>query len=138
MVLTPMYGDQHHNAAAVNNRGIGTIVDYERITVETVTNAIKAALSAEQQENAKKVSYSYRNRPQQPLGTAIWHIEHVAATRGLPLAKSYSRTLPNYAYYNLDVYATISAVLLISTVSWIFLLCKCCRRNSSTTKMKTQ
>lgn len=138
MVLTPMYGDQHHNAAAAKSRGIGSIVHYEDITVESVTNAIKAALSAKQQENAKKVSYSFRHRPQQPLETAIWHIEHVAATNGLPLAKSNSRKLPIYAYYNFDIYATFLAVVLISIASWVFILCKCFRRKSTTTKTKTQ
>lgn len=138
MVLTPMYGDQHHNAAAAKSRGIGSIVHYEDITIESVTDAIKAALDVTQQENAKKVSYSYRHRPQQPLETAIWHIEHVAATRGSPLTKSNSRKLSAYVYYNFDVYATILAVVLISTASWIFLLRKCLRRTASTTKSKIQ
>lgn len=138
MVLTPMYGDQHHNAAAAQSRGIGTIVHYEDITVESVTNAIEAALSATHQENAKKVSYSFRHRPQQPMETAIWHIEHVAATHGLPLAKSNSRNLPLYVYYNFDIYATILAVVLISIASWIFFLRKCLRRSSTKTKTKTQ
>lgn len=138
MVLTPMYGDQYLNSAAAKSRGFGTILDYEDITVETVTKAIKSALSKTHQENAKRVSYSYKNRPQTPLETAIWHIEHVAATHGLPLAKTHSRKLPAYAYHNFDVYATILVVLLISTASWIFLLRKCFRRLTSTTKTKTQ
>lgn len=139
MVLTPMFGDQPGNAAAAKSRGFGNIVEYEDITVETVTHAIKAALSSAQQKIAKEVSYSYRHRPQTPLETAIWHIEHVAATGGLPLAKSNSRYLPIYAYYNFDVYATILSVILLSIGSWIFILMKCFKRKSSstTTKAKT-
>lgn len=138
MVLTPMYGDQFLNAAAVKARGMGSIVHYEDITVESMTSAIQAALSKTQQENAKKVSYSYRNRPQPALETAIWHIENVVATHGLPLAKSNSRKLPVYVYYSFDIYATILSVILISTASWIFIVRKCIWRASSTTKTKTQ
>lgn len=138
IVLTPMYGDQSHNAAAAKSRGIGSIVNYEDITVESVTAAINEAMTASHRENAKRLSYSYKNRPQTPLATAIWHVEHVAATHGVPLAKSNSQNLPTYAYFCLDIYATFLAVILISTASWIFLLRKCFRRTWSTTKTKTQ
>lgn len=43
-VVTPMYGDQFLNAAAMVNRGFGNIVHYEDITKESIYNALKKAL----------------------------------------------------------------------------------------------
>ncbi|CAM6032173.1 unnamed protein product, partial [Sphagnum compactum] len=44
MVVTPMYGDQFMNAAAVEYRGMGSIVKYTEMTTENIVNAIKIAL----------------------------------------------------------------------------------------------
>jgi len=75
-------------------------------------------------DNAKKVSYEFRNRPKPPLETAIWWLEHVIATGGAPLTKSYSTVLPWYIYYSLDVYATFVCIFTISILSWIWILRK--------------
>lgn len=125
MVLTPMYGDQFHNSAAAKARGMGWILPYEDITEETVKTAINNALSSTSRNNAKKVSYSYKNRPQTPTETAIWWVEYIAATRGGPLLQSHSEHLSAIEYYSLDVLATIAAALFIVIYPWVFIYRKC-------------
>lgn len=72
------------------------------------------------QENAKRLSYSFRNRNQQPIDTAIWWVEHVAETGGAPLLKSHSIFMPAYAYYSLDAYAAvIGFIICIVCLIWI-------------------
>ena len=128
MVLTPMYGDQFHNAAVLKARGMGFIVHYEDITEESMKSAIKEALRPESMENAKRVSYSYQNRLKTPLETAIWWVEYVAATNGAPLLKSQSINLSTFTYYSFDVYATIAIALFLIISPFIYLTRKCGRK----------
>lgn len=136
-VLTPMYGDQFHNANAIRARGMGFIVDYENITEESVKAAITAALSKEAQNNAKTVSYSYRHRPKTPLETAIWWTEYVAAT-GAPLLKSHSVNMSTFVYYSFDVYATIAVILLVIVYLWICIVRKCFGKSNTNSKSKEE
>lgn len=126
-----MYGDQFHNAAAVKARGVGWILPYDDISVETIKTAITNALSSTTRENAKKVSYSFKNRPQTPIETAIWWVEYVAATRGAPLLKSHSIHLSMVEYYSIDVLATIAFALLISMSPVIFVVYKCTKKSNT-------
>ncbi|XP_031630557.1 UDP-glucuronosyltransferase 1-3-like isoform X2 [Contarinia nasturtii] len=133
-VLTPMYGDQFHNSMAVKARGMGFIVQYEDITEKSVKAAIAEALGTDAQQNAKTVSYSYRNRPMSPLKTAIWWTEYVAAMHGAPLMKSHSVNMSAFTYYSFDVYATIAVILLPIVYLWVYIVRKCF--NTSNLKSK--
>lgn len=119
VVSTPLFGDQYNNAAALKARGMGATVYYGAITKDSVEAAIEYVLQPQVLQNAKIVSYSYRNRPQKPLDTAIWWIEHVAATAGAPLTKSYASYVPWFIYFSLDVYLTIVVVFVVFISIWI-------------------
>lgn len=122
MILTPMYGDQFHNSAAVQSRGMGFIVHYEHINEETIKTALYMALTKDAMQNAKTVSYSYRNRLKDPLEMAIWWVEYVAATCGAPLLKSHSTNLTAFAYYSFDIYLVIIFILLVIFSIWVCIL----------------
>ncbi len=104
---------QFYNSAALVNRGMGTVLRFEDMTKETIQSAIEFALKKTTQENAKKVSYSFRNRAQRPVETAIWWVEHVAATGGNPFAKPYSPFMNWYEYHLIDVYGCVAGVVII-------------------------
>lgn len=128
VVATPMYGDQYNNAAALEHRGMGVVLPYEKISRDTVVESLRKALEPVAMENAKRVSFSYRNRPQSAVESAVWWSEHVVATSGLPLAKSYSTELPWYSYYLIDVQIAVYTFLFV--YHWIeYKLVKrlCCR-----------
>lgn len=108
---------QFLNAAAMVAREIGQIVHYEDISKETITNAVNYCLSPTIQENAQKVSYSFRNRLESPQKTAVWWIEHVALTGGATLTKSHSTNMSALIYYSFDIYLTIFVVLITIAVS---------------------
>lgn len=130
MVLTPMYGDQFLNSRAAEYRGMGSIIHYEDITEETMKAAIKDALKPQSMENAKKVSFSYQNRPIKAIDEAIWWTEYVAATKGAPLLQSHSANLSAIIYHSIDVHATIAGVILLIASCWMFIYIKCCKRSN--------
>lgn len=61
------------------------------------------------QDSAMKVSAVFRDRPQPPLDTAVYWIEHVARHGGAHL-KPASADIPLYKYLLLDVLAFLGAI----------------------------
>lgn len=43
-IITPFYGDQYINAAALAKRGIGFILPFTEISAEKILNAVNSAL----------------------------------------------------------------------------------------------
>lgn len=110
---------------------MGTILNFEDINKETVENAINLVLESNVQGNAKKISYSYKNRPQHPLETAIWWVEHVAATGGAQLTKSHSSYMSWYEYNSVDVVALLGSCFIIYVVTVIWVAKKLFGRNKN-------
>lgn len=138
VVVTPMYGDQFLNAAALVNRGMGSVVPYEDISKTTIEAALILALDQKTQNNAKKISFSYKNRLRTPKESTVWWVEHVAATGGAPLTKSHSTYMAGYAYYSLDVYATLLTGTTVFIWSWVWVIRKLFRRSDAVpTKIKS-
>jgi glucuronosyltransferase len=123
---TPMYGDQRLNAAALKNRGMGTILNYENLNADTLYEALKTALEPSSLENARKVSYSFKNRLRGPSETAVFWAEYVAATGGAPLTHSHSIELSWFVYHSVDVYLSLLVGILVMTYSWIWFVRKIC------------
>lgn len=116
---------------------MGAVVHYEDISKENLLAAINSVFNPQAQLNAKKVSYSFKNRIQTPLETAIWWVEHVAATGGAPLSKPYSVYMGAVAYHSWDVIAVLALILIAIVASWIWLLRQClCSKNKETLQEK--
>lgn len=131
VIATPMFGDQYNNAAALAHRGMGVVLPYEQITKDSVMEALQKALEPATMESAKRVSYSYRNRPQSAVETAVWWCEHVVATGGLPLAKSHSTEMPWYSYQMVDLQIVIYSFLTVYVSCWVWLFKRVCCRGVS-------
>lgn len=129
---------QFNNVANLADRGMGTILDFKNISKESVQSSISIALEPKIQENAKTVSYSFKNRAQHPLETAIWWVEHVAATRGAPLTTSHSTFMSWYEYHSVDVVALIVSGLTLMVAIWIWMVRTFCRCNKRMFKEKAQ
>lgn len=118
---------------------MGVVLPYEQITRDTVYESLRKALEPATMEKAKQVSYSYRNRPMNPVQTAVWWCEHVVATGGLPLAKSYSTELPWYVYHLLDVNFALHAFNFVYHLCWFWLVKRvCCRGVSAFSEPKVK
>lgn len=136
MVVTPIYGDQYLNGAAIENRKIGKIVAYEEISSENVKAAIEYALQPEIKENADKVSYAFRTRPKTPTETAVWWVEQIAAMKGFPLGESHYKHLSTYVAYSFDIY-TLFVIIIFIIIACIYFFIKCIHKRKFT-KIKCQ
>lgn len=125
-VLTPMYGDQFMNSAAFVNRKMGVVVNYEDITRDTMLAALREVLKPETLASAKAVSFAFNNRLRPARETAVWWVEHVAATRGAPLLKSHSVFMSGWAYHSYDVIGALLAGALVILTSWWWAIRRCC------------
>lgn len=74
-------------------------------------------------EKAKIVSDQFRDQPRTPLETGMHWVKHVAKNKGALHLRSVAVDLPFYALYNLDVWAFIFAVFILT----IFALVKSIR-----------
>lgn len=101
---------------------MGIVLNYEDITEESVVDAIRFALKSHTRINAQKVAYSFKNRPISSTDLAVYWAEHTIATKGAPLSKPYSVFVPAVVYYNLDIFATIIAIMFAVIYSWIWIV----------------
>uniref|UniRef100_T1GTV6 Uncharacterized protein n=1 Tax=Megaselia scalaris TaxID=36166 RepID=T1GTV6_MEGSC len=69
-------------------------------------------------------SRSFRDQPFTPLETAIFWVEYVIRHGGAPHLRNAGMDLNFIQYHNIDVFAVIGAVLLISS----FILYKCVKK----------
>ncbi|XP_058453405.1 UDP-glucosyltransferase 2-like [Malaya genurostris] len=133
VVVTPIYGDQFLNAAALANRGMGVVMHYERITPEYVFTCIQEGLRSEVREAASAVSQAYRHRPHTPLELSVWSIENVLLNGPRRLEKSHGSELSIYAYYSWDVIVVFC--LLVFLIAKVFTLVSCVVRKISNRKI---
>lgn len=87
-------------------------------------------------ENAKKISFSFTNRPMTPLNTALWWIEHVLATDGFELAKSNAMNMSWFTYHSVDVILVLFGGILLLLAVIIFSIKKICCTTRRTGKRK--
>lgn len=120
VVSTPFYGDQFLNSAAMENRGMGVILNYKDFTKDDVFLAIRKALDSRTQESAKKVSYSYTHRPMKPKEAAVYWSEYVIATKGAQLARPHAVDANWFVYSGLDIYLFIVTAFALAVASWIY------------------
>lgn len=117
---------------------MGIVVHYEHLTKEAMQKAIQFALNPVTQSNARTVSYSFNNRILAPLETALWWVEHTAATKGTPLIQSNSIHMTGYAYHLLDVYAVLALgiAMIITSWIWVFYWFCCAAKSNHQDKVK--
>nr|CAD7206025.1 unnamed protein product [Timema douglasi] len=140
MIGIPMFGDQFNNMKSMAETGMGLILQYKDITKNNVRQALRAVLeNPSYQENAKRVSRAFNDRPLSPLDTAVYWTEYVIRHRGAPHMRTAAVDMPWYQYLLLDVIAVLSigacAILYISylTLATIYNLIL-----RTTSKTKTQ
>lgn len=122
VVVTPFYGDQFLNAAAFESRGMGVVLKFQDIDEHTVNGALRRVLDKRFRNNAKKVAYAYKHRPMSPNDSAVFWSEYVIATHGAPLVRPHAVYANWIVYTGLDIYLTVTVVLLVVVLYWIHLM----------------
>lgn len=120
MVGVPIYGDQRLNMARARNAGYGTSVEYEHLSKESISEAIKTVLQDPSfTRNANLISQRYRDKMATPAETAVFWVEYVIRHRGAPQLHSAAVELSFVERNLLDVYGLmllLAGLLLASVV----------------------
>uniref|UniRef100_A0A146KQQ1 UDP-glucuronosyltransferase 1-2 n=1 Tax=Lygus hesperus TaxID=30085 RepID=A0A146KQQ1_LYGHE len=140
IICLPMFGDQHFNAAALKQNGMGLWLNYADINEELFRNTITQVLhNSSFKENAKRISAAFLDRPMSAMDTAVYWTEYVIRHKGAPHLRSPARWMTWYEYYNLDVIAILLAIPLIALILLYkmlvaFIRTLCCRGPGSAQK----
>nr|XP_019537579.2 UDP-glucuronosyltransferase 1-1-like isoform X1 [Aedes albopictus]XP_029735708.1 UDP-glucuronosyltransferase 1-1-like isoform X1 [Aedes albopictus] len=115
MVGVPIYGDQRLNMARAEKSGYGTHIEYENLSEETITRAIRSILDNPSfSNNARLISERYRDKPMTPAQLAVYWVEYVVRHRGAPQLHSAILELSFIERNLIDVYGVM--ILLVGTV----------------------
>uniref|UniRef100_A0A1B6K0J6 UDP-glucuronosyltransferase n=1 Tax=Homalodisca liturata TaxID=320908 RepID=A0A1B6K0J6_9HEMI len=119
----PMYGDQPNNVAALVENKVAIHVDYNNISVASLSYALNTLINDKSYaENAKKLSERFLDRPQSPLDTAVYWTEYVIRHGGAPHLQSAAVHLTWYQYYLLDVIAVCLASLAATVATVVYII----------------
>lgn len=136
IVGMPVYGDQFLNVASLVQRGMAVQLNFETLSEQSVYDALTQALDVGYKQQAQAIGDAYNERPQQPLETAVWWVQHVAETRGAPLLQPSAVYLNRFVYYSLDVYVFVVVLLLLILASIRAIWRRYSRRPKSSPKLK--
>ncbi|XP_055304712.1 UDP-glucosyltransferase 2-like [Sitodiplosis mosellana] len=115
VVGIPFFFDQHLNMYLAEQKGFGISIPIETLTADKISTAIRKVLSEPSYAKyAKITSDRFRDQPLSPLETGMHWVKHVAKNKGAPHLRSVAVDLPIYKLYNLDVWAFIFTLVLLS------------------------
>ncbi|XP_072948767.1 uncharacterized protein [Epargyreus clarus] len=124
IVGIPIYADQYNNLLLAQQTGFGTVLLYHSINENTVENALLDVLYNESYRiKAKELSTRWKDRPMNPLDSAVFWIEYVIRNNGADFIKNPARNLSWIAYSMLDLYVFVAAVFL-SCVCLVYIIIK--------------
>jgi glucuronosyltransferase len=109
-VVTPIYGDQYLNAAALVERGMGVILGYDEISEARVFESVVEVMKVVYKDAAGRVSEMFKNRQNNPLDTAVYSIERVINTDG-SLLKSHAVDLNHFTHHSYDIILLLLLIL---------------------------
>lgn len=114
MLAVPIFGDQKMNMKMARDKGFTFILDFENLSEETVTAALKKALTDEKiRIKAKENSRIVRDRPMTPQELVVYWVEYVIRYKGAHHLKSAAMDLSYIEVHNIDVYLTFIGLVLI-------------------------
>ncbi|KAK7919454.1 hypothetical protein WMY93_010738 [Mugilogobius chulae] len=104
IVGVPLLFDQPENVLRLEVRGAAKVLDVTHITTESFRDTVSEVVNNPfYSDNMKRLSSLHRDKPMQPLDTALFWIEFVMRHKGAAHLRTDSYKMPWYSYYSLDV-----------------------------------
>ncbi|CAG5012002.1 unnamed protein product [Parnassius apollo] len=75
LLAMPFFGDQFSNSAVIHASGLGSTVSFGYLNANNLAEEIRKLTTLEMQENARKVSKLWHDRPQPVIESAIYWTE---------------------------------------------------------------
>ncbi|XP_017784819.1 PREDICTED: UDP-glucuronosyltransferase 2B2-like [Nicrophorus vespilloides] len=121
VVGIPYFGDQDANAVKLKQRGLGVVLDHEKLSYDKFKDAIIEVISnPSYKKRAVELASLIKDEPMTGLERAVFWIEYVIRNRGAQHLKGPGIEMPLYKYYFLDILALF--VSLFVFLSFIFYL----------------
>ncbi|CAG9788161.1 unnamed protein product [Diatraea saccharalis] len=138
VIAMPIFGDQPSNAAAIEECGLGVMIQFSELTKETLLEKLKTILDPKFQAQAKRVSKLWHDRPMSPMDSAIYWTEYAARNRNFTF-RSAAANVPTVQYLCLDVILFLLGVILVIAYTFKYVISLiCCKRKQAQIKSKKQ
>ncbi|CAN9508668.1 unnamed protein product [Ophioblennius macclurei] len=133
IVGVPLMFDQFENVLRMEVRGAAKVVDVAHTTRHSFLQALREVLDdPSYRDNMRRLSALHRDKPVHPLDTAVFWTEFVMRHKGAAHLRTESYKMSRFAYYSLDVFCFLLAVLLVLMALLVgtvrFLCLRMCRR----------
>ncbi|CAG9767337.1 unnamed protein product [Ceutorhynchus assimilis] len=117
VLAIPVFGDQFINANKAVRYGYGLMLSYhdnQNFNEDTLTRLLQELLTNPiYQENAKRRSRIFHDRPIKPMANAVYWLEHILRHDGAEHLKVVGRKLSFYEYLMLDVVGVILVGIML-------------------------
>ncbi|XKL68154.1 hypothetical protein PGB90_003645 [Kerria lacca] len=104
MIMLPFFGDQHVNAATLNELNIGILLDIGSLTKYKLLDAINAVVNNKSYaDRARELSQMLKDNPLTPQEKVVYWTEYVLRHKGALHLRTTDADMPLYQYLLLDV-----------------------------------
>ncbi|XP_074855603.1 2-hydroxyacylsphingosine 1-beta-galactosyltransferase-like [Carettochelys insculpta] len=121
----PFYGDQFDIMTRVQAKGMGILMDWNRVSEEDLYQAIFTVISnSSYSQAAKHISALHRDTPMHALNRTVYWLEYILRHDGAPYLRPAVYDLSFYEYFCLDILALFllglasAAYVLHKAVTW--------------------
>ncbi|XP_068218461.1 UDP-glycosyltransferase UGT5-like [Palaemon carinicauda] len=133
----PVFADQMTNMAEVQEQGWGRVLVWKELTSELLKDTIHTVITDDKlRAEVKRRSSLMRDTPQDPGQLVNYWVDYVIRHNGAHHLKSPLLSMPWYKLYNVDVWLTVTGVLLLILLLILKLLLVCLRCLTSRFKQK--
>lgn len=110
----PVFGDQMTNMAEVQEQGWGRVLDWKELTPELLRDTIQTVMTDERlRAEVKRRSVLMRDTPQDPGQLANYWVDYVIRHNGALHLKSPLHSMSWYQLYNVDVWLTVTGIIIL-------------------------
>lgn len=113
MILFPICGDQHHNSALMERKGVGLSMDLSVTSEDQLLEAITEVLKPKFKENIARLRELVYDQPMTSLETASWWIEHILRRKGGKHLQYAGRKILFYQKYCIDVVLILASIFYV-------------------------
>ncbi|KAH8337616.1 hypothetical protein KR074_000398, partial [Drosophila pseudoananassae] len=103
MLGLPLFFDQFNNMQRVEAAGMAKVLDWNTLSVDTLIDTVHDIIEQPKYvQKAREMAHNFRDRPMNPLDTAVWWTEYALRHRNASHMRLNKGELPFMAYYQLD------------------------------------
>ncbi|XP_068623979.1 UDP-glucosyltransferase 2-like [Battus philenor] len=123
LIGIPMLGDQWFNVEKYVHHGIGLKLEFETLTEEKLSNAIKTVIGNESfRQNIVRLRSIVHDQQQTPLQRAVWWTEHVLRHSGASHLRAPNANLTWTQYFQVELLLVLLASMFFSVGLFIVLV----------------